>query len=71
MEITLYTMIQETLKGLDTIDNILLVVKSSVTRLGAANKFVFQSIQNLFGKDVEDRFIPMFTFCDGKEPPAI
>jgi len=22
----------------------------------------------LFGKDVEDRFIPLFTFCDGKEP---
>lgn len=36
MELTLNAMIQETLKGLDSIDNILLVVKSTDTRLGAA-----------------------------------
>ena len=36
MEIALKKMIEETLKGLDTVDNILLVVRSSETRLGSA-----------------------------------
>lgn len=36
MEASLNTMIQETLKGLNTVDNILLVVKSTETRLAAA-----------------------------------
>jgi hypothetical protein len=32
---------------------------------------VYQSILNLFGKDVEKRFIPIFTFHDKGTPLAL
>jgi len=32
--------------------------------------YVFNEVQKLFGRDVVKNFVIMFTFCDGKRPPA-
>lgn len=67
----IYNMIEKTLKNLKMLDYVLLVVKSSDTRLGASTKFVFQNIQNLWAKDISSRILIMYTFSDGKTPLAI
>jgi len=66
----IYEMIELTLKNLKMLDYVLLVTKSTDTRLGASTKFVFQSIQNLWAKDIAERILVMYTFSDGKAPLA-
>ncbi|EDR28199.1 hypothetical protein, conserved [Entamoeba dispar SAW760] len=47
------------------------VAQSSNARLTVNQKYIFNNIINLFGKDVKKNFIAMLTFCDGKKPQAI
>lgn len=63
-------MITNTFKTLETIDYICLVNKASDNRLVPAVRMVYEKIQDMFGKDVIDRFVVMCTFSDGKEPLA-
>ena len=37
----------------------------------ANQKYIFTSILDLFGKDVQENFVAMLTFCDGKEPQIV
>jgi len=39
--------------------------------LTANQKYIFTSILDLFGKDVQENFVAMLTFCDGKEPQIV
>ena len=58
-------------KWVDTVDPICFLVSSSSPRLTATQKYKFSSIVSLFGNDIIDNFIPMLTFCDGKEPQIL
>lgn len=40
-------------------------------RLTTNQKYVFNSIFDLFGDDVKENFICMLTFCDGAKPVII
>ena len=50
------------------IDYILVTVKANNTRWGQANQYIYNRIQEVFGKDVIDRFMLMCTFSDGQKP---
>ncbi|GAB1222210.1 hypothetical protein ENUP19_0098G0022 [Entamoeba nuttalli] len=64
--------IEETIetKVLD-LNAICFVVPSNNVRLTASQKYIFENIINLFGKDMKKNFIAMFTFCDGEKPQII
>ena len=65
-------MIQDLFKNwIDTVDAICFVASASSPRLTITQKYIFDSIVSLFGKDIADNFVPMLTFCDGKEPQII
>ena len=67
----IFEMIARLLNSLDTLDYIMMAVKSTDNRLGASAKFVYTKIQQLYAKDISERVIGMFTFSDGSPPPAI
>ena len=48
---------------IDEVDYILLCVKAGETRWTPANQYVYDSILQMFGKDAQERFILMCTFC--------
>ena len=50
------------------IDYILVTVKSSTTRLTYTKQYVYDRVQDIFGKDAKDRFILMCSFSDGQKP---
>ena len=47
------------------------MIKASETRLKAGSKYIYDRVQQLFGKDASDRFILMCTFADDKTPKVI
>ena len=57
--------------GIDHMDGIGFVIKSTLTRLDAKEKYIIKSILSIFGKDIGDNIFMMLTFCDGKQPNAI
>ena len=56
---------------LNTINVICFVAQSSNARLTANQRYIFTCILDLFGKDVQENFVAMLTFCDGKEPQIV
>ena len=58
-------------KRLNTINAICFVAQSSIVRLTAKQKYIFTSILDLFGKDVQENFVAMLTFSDGREPQIV
>lgn len=61
-------MIRDLFKNwINTVDGICFVASSNNPRLTTTQKYLFSSIVSLFGNDIADNFIPMLTFCDGKE----
>merc|ERR1712110_86299 len=64
-------MVGATIKTLDSLDYLLVVSQSTITRITPQVEWVLQNIQDLFSVDVKDRFMSMLTFCDGKPPNAI
>ena len=53
------------------LDYILVTVKSNTTRFTQANQYIYDRIQEVFGKDAIERFILMCTFSDGQRPLAL
>lgn len=53
---------------IDTINAICFVAQSSNARLTVNQKYIFDSIINLFGNDIAENFVVMMTFCDGQDP---
>lgn len=65
-------MIRDLFKNwIDIVDAICFVASSSSPRLTTTQKYIFSSIISLFRNDIADNFIPMLTFCDGKEPQIL
>ena len=56
---------------LSEINVICFVCQSTNARLTTNQKYVFNSILDLFGDDVKENFICMLTFCDGAKPVII
>ncbi|KAK7933667.1 hypothetical protein WMY93_004563 [Mugilogobius chulae] len=54
--------------GVKVIDAVGLVIKASENRLDERMCYIFNSVTSLFGKDMEDNIVVMFTFSDGCEP---
>uniref|UniRef100_A0A914VP29 Fibronectin type-III domain-containing protein n=1 Tax=Plectus sambesii TaxID=2011161 RepID=A0A914VP29_9BILA len=57
--------------GLDRLDAVCMVVKSSETRLTHQAQFELNQVVALFGKDMESNILPLLTFCDASKPPAL
>ena len=53
------------------LDCVLLVVKAGESRWTDSNRYVYDRIQEMFGKDAESRFVLMCTFADGTPPLAV
>lgn len=65
-------MIRDLFKNwIDSINGICFVASASSARLTSTQKYIFSSIISLFGNDIAENFIPMLTFCDGKEPQIL
>ncbi|XP_022777700.1 uncharacterized protein LOC111319140 [Stylophora pistillata] len=57
--------------GIDHLDGIGFVTQASQARLTPTQKYIFDSILSIFGKDVQNNFFMMCTFADGKSPPVL
>ena len=57
--------------GIDQIHGIGFVTQSSLVRLTPTQKYVFDSILSIFGKDIEKNIFIMATFADSVKPPVI
>ncbi|XP_067222592.1 uncharacterized protein [Chanodichthys erythropterus] len=57
--------------GIDSIDAVCFVVQASLARLTHTQKYVFDSILSIFGKDIAENILMMVTFADGKTPPVL
>lgn len=47
------------------------VAPASAARLTESQKYVWNAILGLFGKDIADNILPCFTFADGEQPQAL
>ncbi|KAL1250965.1 hypothetical protein QQF64_018761 [Cirrhinus molitorella] len=57
--------------GIDCIDAVCFVVQASLARLTHAQKYIFDSILSIFGKDIAENILVLVTFADGKTPPVL
>ncbi|XP_056599267.1 uncharacterized protein LOC130417618 [Triplophysa dalaica] len=57
--------------GIDHIDAVCFVVQASLARLSANQKYIFDSILSIFGKDIAENIMIMVTFADGKKIPVL
>ena len=65
-------MIRDLFKNwIDSVNGICFFASASSARLTSTQKYIFSSIVSLFGNDISENFIPMLTFCDGKEPQIL
>ena len=53
------------------LDAIGFVIPASTTRLTAEQKYVFDQILNIFGKNLKENVTVLCTFADAQDPPAI
>ena len=53
-------------KGVGFIDAVCFLVKAPDARLTVIQKYIFMSIQSLFGKDIKKSICMLITFADGK-----
>lgn len=57
--------------GIDHIDAVCFVVQASLARLSANQKYIFDSILSIFGKDIAENIMILVTFADGKNIPVL
>ncbi|CAL8316807.1 unnamed protein product [Gadus morhua 'NCC'] len=57
--------------GVSEIDAICFVAQASLARLTESQKHVFNSVLNIFGKDVAENIRILVTFSDGTKPPVL
>ena len=58
-------------QGLDHIDVVGFVAQSSFPRLNHTQKYIFDRILSLFGKNISENIYLMLTFADGKAPQVL
>ncbi|XP_069367467.1 uncharacterized protein [Paralichthys olivaceus] len=57
--------------GVREIDAVCVVVQASSVRLTPTQRYVFDSVLSIFGKDVAENIRILVTFADGKRPPVL
>ncbi|KAI7796630.1 hypothetical protein IRJ41_002895 [Triplophysa rosa] len=57
--------------GIDHIDAVCFVVQASLARLTHTQKYIFDSILSIFGKDIAENILILVTFADGNRPPVL
>ncbi|XP_067248686.1 uncharacterized protein [Chanodichthys erythropterus] len=58
-------------EGIDSIDAVCFVVQASLARLTHTQKYIFDSILSIFGKDIAENILVLVTFADGKTLPVL
>eukprot|EP01083_Nonionella_stella_P174711 606488_1 len=53
------------------IDAVCFVVRASQARLTATQKYIFNQVLSIFGKDIAKNIVILMTFADGKKPPVL
>lgn len=57
--------------GIQQLEAVCFVVQSSLPRLTATQKYIFESILSIFGQDIKDNVRLMVTFSDNAVPPVL
>nr|XP_015207678.1 PREDICTED: uncharacterized protein LOC102696357 [Lepisosteus oculatus] len=57
--------------GIISLDAVCFVVQSALARLTHTQKYIFESILSIFGKDIAGNIVVLVTFADGKSPPVL
>ncbi|XP_078073777.1 uncharacterized protein LOC144496987 isoform X2 [Mustelus asterias] len=57
--------------GADQIDAVCFIAQASLARLTQTQKYVFDSILSIFGKDIAENIQILVTFADGQVPPVL
>ncbi|XP_062330020.1 uncharacterized protein LOC134030369 [Osmerus eperlanus] len=57
--------------GISSIDAVGFVTQSALVRLTPTQKYIFDSILSIFGKDIEDNIVLLATFADGQVPHVL
>ena len=47
------------------------VVQAAMARLTHTQRYIFESILEIFGKDIQDNITFLVTFTDGQTPPVL
>ncbi|XP_071369606.1 uncharacterized protein [Centroberyx affinis] len=58
-------------KGVSEIDAVCFVTQAALPRLTPTQKYVFDSVLSIFGKDVAENIRMLVTFADGQQPPVL
>ena len=58
-------------KKIQSIDAVCFVIRAPQARLEATQKYVFNKVLEVFGKDIKDNIFILLTFADGQRPPAL
>ncbi|KAM6920514.1 uncharacterized protein PEZ65_012461 [Lycodopsis pacificus] len=57
--------------GVSDIDAVCFVAQASSVRLTPSQRYVFDSVLSIFGKDVAENIRMLVTFADGQQPPVL
>ncbi|XP_076829596.1 uncharacterized protein LOC143475598 [Brachyhypopomus gauderio] len=57
--------------GIQHIDAVCFVIQASLARLSATQRYIFDSILSIFGKDIAENIMIMVTFAHGTDIPAL
>lgn len=57
--------------GVSEIDAVCFVAQAALARLTPSQKYVFDSVLSIFGKDVAENIRILVTFADGQQPPVL
>lgn len=57
--------------GIDQINAVAFVTQASLARLTATQRYIFDSILSIFGKDIGPNIFLMITFADGAKPAVL
>ncbi|XP_060592329.1 uncharacterized protein LOC132747036 [Ruditapes philippinarum] len=58
-------------KGIVGLDAVCFLIKAPDARLTSTQRYIFESIMALFGKDIKNNMCTLLTFADGRSAPAL
>ncbi|KAL3831368.1 hypothetical protein ACJMK2_023121 [Sinanodonta woodiana] len=58
-------------QGITSISAVCFITQAPLARLTHTQKYIFDSILSVFGKDIKDNIFVLITFADGNEPPVL
>uniref|UniRef100_A0A8C5MGG8 Fibronectin type-III domain-containing protein n=1 Tax=Leptobrachium leishanense TaxID=445787 RepID=A0A8C5MGG8_9ANUR len=58
-------------RAIDQIDAVCFVVQAALARLTPTQKYIFNSVFSIFGKDIKDNILILINFSHGERPPVL